>query len=286
MIRLENVKKSYENFELDCTMEVKKGQVTGLIGRKGSGKSTVFRATLNLINITDGEIQVFPEGGYADSENKKKDIGVFINDSGFCMYFTVKKIASVMDSMYEKFNRQIFLDRCIAAGLPLNRKIEKFSTGMKTKLKIIIATSYNAKLLLLDEPATGPDVVAREEIINMLREFIMDGEKSILISSHIAEDIESICDDIYMIDSGRIILHEYTHVILDEYGILKLTEEQFRKTDKEYLFKVKRESYGYICLTREKKFYMENYKDIVIENCSLDMLIKLMSGGEENERSA
>ena len=278
MINLTGVKKHYGYFNLDCTMDVKPGRVTGLVGRNGSGKSTIFKAILNLITIEDGSIEVFPEGGYENSTAKKQDIGVFLNYSGIPEGLTIKQVANILASMYPRFNKGKFLDQCSAYELPLKKKIKTFSTGMKTKLKILIATSYDAKLLLLDEPTTGLDIIARDEILHLLRTFMLPGDKSILISSHIAEDLESICDDIYMIDEGKIIFHEDMDNILDQYGILKLNDDQFKSIDKEYLMKINREDYGYICLTKEKQFYLENYKDIVIEKCSIDMLMRMLVG--------
>lgn len=278
MINLTGVKKHYGYFNLDCTMDVKPGRVTGLVGKNGSGKSTVFKAILNLITIEDGSIAVFPEGGYEDSTVKKQDIGVFLNYSGIPEGLTIKQVSNILTPMYPRFNKEKFLEQCSAYDLPLKKKIKTFSTGMKTKLKILIATSYDAKLLLLDEPTTGLDIIARDEILHLLRTFMLSGEKSILISSHIAEDLESICDDIYMIDEGKIIFHEDMDNILDQYGVLKLDTDQFKSIDKEYLMKINREDYGYICLTKEKQFYLENYKDIVIEKCSIDMLMRMLVG--------
>lgn len=278
MINLTSVKKHYGNFQLDCTMHIPPGKITGLIGRNGSGKSTIFKAILNLINVEDGTIEVLPRGGYENSTAKKQDIGVALNYSGFSEILTIKQIANILSTIYIRFNKANFLEQCNSSNLPLNRKLKTFSTGMKTKLKILVATSYDAKVLLLDEPTTGLDIVARDEILHMLRTFMLSGEKSILIASHIATDLESICDQIYMIDDGKIIFHEDMDSILDQYGILKLNDEQFRNLDKEYLMKINREDYGYICLTKEKQFYMENYKDIVIERCSINMLMHMLVG--------
>ena len=278
MINLTGIKKHYGNFQLDCTMKIKPGQVVGLIGKNGSGKSTVFKAILNLINIEDGTIEVFPDGGYENSTAKMQDIGVFLNYSGFSEVLTIKRISSILESTYLNFNKEMFLEQCKTNNLPLNKKIKTFSTGMKTRLKILVATSYDAKLLLLDEPTTGLDIIARDEILHMLRTFMLSGEKSILISSHIAKDLESICDNVYLINDGQIIFSETMDAILDQYGILKLDHEQFKDIDKEYLMKINRENYGYICLTKEKQFYQENYKDIVIEPCNIDMLMRMLVG--------
>ena len=148
---------------------------------------------------------------------------------------------------------------------------------MKAKLKVLVALSHKAELLILDEPTVGLDVVARDEVLNMLREYMEENEESaILISSHISSDLESLCDDLYMIHDGKIILHEDTDVLLADYAVLKLSEEAYTKIDRQYLLKEKKETYGYRCLTNQKQFYLENYPDVVVENGRIDDLIVMM----------
>ena len=132
----------------------------------------------------------------------------------------------------------------------------------------------------MDEPTAGLDVMVREEILDLLREFMIPGDRSILISSHISSDLEGLCDDIYMIHEGKIILHETMDTILNDYGVIKVTEEQWKKLDKSYLLKKKKESYGYACLTKEKRYYMENHPGVAVENGSLDEVIVMMIQGE------
>ena len=105
-------------------------------------------------------------------------------------------------------------------------------------------------------------------------------ERSVLISSHISGDLEGLCDDIYLIDEGKVILHEDTDVLLDEYGILKVTKEQYEAMDKSFLVCRRKEELGYSCLTKEKQFYMENYPDIVVEKGSVDGVMTMMIRGE------
>lgn len=151
---------------------------------------------------------------------------------------------------------------------------------MKAKLKVLLALSHDAKILILDEPTAGLDVVARDEILDLLRDFMETEGRAILISSHISTDLEGLCDEIYMIDQGRIILKEETDVLLDSYGILKADEASYATLDKKYLLRVKKESFGYRCLTNEKNYYMENYPKLAMEKSSLDDIIFMVVKGE------
>ena len=134
--------------------------------------------------------------------------------------------------MYDDFNRQDFSKLCSKYGLPENKPIRNFSTGMKAKMRVLTALSHNAKLIIMDEPTAGMDVEARNEILDILRSCLENREdSSVLITSHIASDLEGLCDDIYLIHNGKIILHEDTDVILSDYGVLKVDEGTFQRLD-------------------------------------------------------
>lgn len=282
MLKIEHLKKQYDNFMLDCSLEVMAGRVTGLIGQNGAGKSTTFKAVLGLIYIEGGSVTILGKDLQSFTAKDKENLGVILSDSGFSEYLTINDIISVLKSLYRNFNYTFFTDQARRFQLPLDKKIKDFSTGMKSKLKLIVAMSHNAKLLILDEPTSGLDVIARDELLEMLREFMeQDEEHSILISSHISCDLETLCDDIYMIHDGKVILHEDTDVLLSDYALLKIDEEQFDKLDKQFILRSKKESYGYSCLTNEKQYYIENYPKIAIEKGSIDEVITMMIRGQK-----
>ncbi len=282
MLKIENLRKSYDDFTLNCSMEVRSGCVTGLIGRNGAGKSTTFKAVLNLIHPDDGSIQIFGAEVSSLLPADRERLGVVLSDSGFSSYLTIRDIAHILKAMYKKFNLQQFTEQCKKYELPLNKKLKDFSTGMKAKLKILIALSHEADLLILDEPTVGLDVIAREEVLGLLRAYMEEDERrTILISSHISSDLEGFCDDFYMINEGSIVMHEETDRLLDNYALLKVSLQQFERLDKRYIKKYEKETYGYRCLTDEKQFYLENYPEIVVEKGNMDDLMILMIGGSE-----
>lgn len=281
MLELNNVKKKYKDFELDCTMKVRSGMVVGLIGANGAGKSTAFKAALNLIFKDGGEITIFGKELSELTAMDRERIGVVLADSGVSGYLKVKDVIAFFEKLYSEFNKEKFIRDCEHFHIPLDKTIKEFSTGMKRKLQLLLALSHNAELLILDEPTAGMDVIAREELLDMLREYMEQDSRAILISSHISSDLEGICDEIYMIDQGKIILHEETDVLLDEYGMLKVTEEQYQELDKEHILRYKKEAYGYSLLTDAKQFYMENYPGIVVEKGNIDELITMMIRGNK-----
>ena len=281
MLRLENVEKRYKDFALDCSMEVREGCVTGLIGANGAGKSTTFRAILGLIHTDGGKIEILGRTPDQLRPEDRERIGVVLADSEFSGYLSIKDLIPVLENLYSQFNRDRFVEKCEEFQLPLNKKIKEFSTGMKRKLQVLAALSYNAELLIMDEPTAGLDVLARDSLLQMLREYMEQEGRSILISSHISTDLEGFCDDIYMIDHRQIIMHEETDVLLSDYALLKVTDEQYRDLEKEYILRYKKEEFGYSCLTNQKQFYLENYPSIVIEKGSIDEVIMMMVRGEK-----
>lgn len=281
MLKLTNVKKNYGNFELNCSLEVQPGRITGLIGQNGAGKSTAFKALLNLLTIDDGSIEVFGKANTALTPEDKEKIGVVLSDSGFSEYLTIKDIADIMKHMYTGFPKEDFLQKCGQFSLPLKKKTKEFSTGMKAKLKLLAAMSHDADLLILDEPTSGLDVVAREELLELLQDYMELHENcSVLISSHISGDLEKFCDDIYMIHDGKIVLHEETDELLGKYGLIKVDETQYQSLDHAYLMRQKKETYGYSLLTNQRQFYLENYPSVTIEKGSIDDVILMMTRGE------
>lgn len=281
MLKVEHLKKNYDKFSLDCSLEVMQGCVTGLIGQNGAGKSTTFKAVLGLISIDGGTVTILGKDIQQFTPEDKEYLGVVLSDSGFSGYLTIRDIIPVLKNMYGNFDYPFFMEQTERFQLPPDKKIKEFSTGMKAKLKVLVAISHGAKLLILDEPTAGLDVIARDELLEMLREFMeKDEERSILISSHISGDLETLCDDLYMIHEGKIILHEDTDVLLSDYALLKVDDEQYNQLDKQFIMRSKRETYGYSCLTNQKQYYLDNYPKAAIERGTIDAVISMMIRGQ------
>ena len=222
-MKFEGVTKHYKDFDLDLTLEVPEGYITGIIGANGAGKTTAFKVALGLIHPEDGSVTIFGKNASTLSASDREQIGVVLADAGFSNYLKIKDIISVLTNMYPRFQKSYFLEICQKYQLPLDKRLKDFSTGMKRKLQLTAAISHDARLLLLDEPTSGMDIMARDEMLEILMEYMETPGRSILISSHISTDLEGICDDIYMIDEGKVLLHEETDQLLDQYGVLKVT---------------------------------------------------------------
>lgn len=280
MLKIKNLQKQYGSFQLNCSLEVPPGRITGLIGQNGAGKSTTFKAALGLIRPNHGSITLLGKDLSLITAQDKTALGVVLSDSGFSGYLTIQDICAVLQQLYPDFDHTFFMEQINRFQLPCSKKIKEFSTGMKAKLKVIAALSHHARLLILDEPTAGLDVIARDEILDLLRDFMeQDENRSILISSHISGDLESLCDDLYMIHDGHIVLHEDTDILLSEYALLKANPEQYHQLDQRYILCTHKESYGFCCLTDQKQYYLENYPQLAVEKSTIDAVITMMIRG-------
>lgn len=280
LVQLEHVRKKYGSFTLELNMQIPEDRIIGLIGANGAGKSTTFKLMLGLIRPDQGTVEVLGRNAADLGAEEKLEIGAVFSDSGFSEYLKVQQLIPVMSRFYPDFQEKEFRERCERFQIPLNKQIKEFSTGMKAKLNVLLALSHDSRLLLLDEPTAGLDVVAREEILDLLREYMEIPGRSIVISSHISGDLEHFCDDLYMIHEGQIVLHEETDRILEEYGFLKVSDQEYEALDKEYLLRVRKEPFGYSCLTDQKNYYLENHPGIVVEKGSVDEVISMLVKGE------
>lgn len=273
MITIENLTKQYDGFSLNLSMQVPKGKVTGIVGKNGAGKSTTIKAILGLIQPDSGSVLVFGKEASNMSRQEKARIGVTFAESGFSNTFTVSAIVKILENMYPAFDREFFLNKAAQLGLPMKKPLKEFSTGMKAKVRVLTALSHRAELLILDEPTAGLDVLARNEILCLLRTYMEENpDRSLLIASHISSDLEGLCDDIYLVDNGRVLLHEDMEALLNEYAVLHVSPEQYAAIDKESLLAARKTGTGYTCLTNSKQRYL----GLPMENGSIDELLQML----------
>ena len=231
MLKIEHLKKTYGDFTLDCTMRVEPGCITGLVGENGAGKSTTFKAILGLISADGGTAALFGRTPDQFTKEDRQKMGVVLADSGFSGYLSVRDVLPVLKAMYPGFDRTRFENLCRKFDIPMEKKIKEFSTGMRQKAALAIALSHRAELLVLDEPASGLDPVARDEILDRLYDFMQQESHSVFISSHIVSDLEKLCDYIVFIHAGKIVFAEEKDVLKEKYAIFRGSSAQLSALD-------------------------------------------------------
>ncbi|MEG2484740.1 MAG: ABC transporter ATP-binding protein, partial [Clostridia bacterium] len=262
-------------------LNIPKGSIVGLIGENGAGKSTTIKLILNQIKKSSGEIKIFGKDNIQDEKEIKKDIGAVLDSAFLSEYLTVEDINKIMKNFYENWSEDKFFKDVEKASLPRKKLLKEFSTGMKMKVQIITALAHDPKLLILDEPTNGLDPVARNELLDIFREFIQDEEKSILISSHITTDLEHIADYIVFIHSGSILLSMAKDELLENYALVKCKEKEFANIDSLDYVRYIKNAYGYDLLVQNKREFKKKYSSLVIDKVSIEDIMLLYVKGEK-----
>ena len=277
-IEIKNLNKKYKDFELkDINFDVEKGTVMGLIGANGSGKTTILKSILSIIKY-DGDIRIL--GEEISREIKDKVSSVF-EEYFIGEYLSSKEVEKIYSDIYSKWDSNYFHELLEKLDIPKNKKYKDFSKGMKIKLKIAIALSSRPKFLILDEPTSGLDPVIRSEILDIFLEYMEDEDNSILISSHITTDLEKIADYITFIDDGQVIFSKEKYDLEENYGIVRVSEEDFEKIDKSLIKKFKKEKYQINVLVDDVEKFRKNYPNFVVDRSTIDEIMVLYLRGDK-----
>lgn len=278
-LNIQNLNKKFKNFQLNnICLKVPKGRVVGLIGENGSGKSTTMRCVLDQDVPDSGTIEIY--GQNARKEAKCHELLGVVGDS--CCFpdpFDAKTISAIMKDIYPKWSPDYFFGFLKRFSVPKDRPVRQLSKGMKAKLNIACALAHQPELLLLDEATAGLDPVVREEILDLLQEFMEDENHGILMTSHITSDIERIADSIYYIRNGQISF-ELSRDQIDLYGIAQLTDEQIDFIDPKLVRITRRQPMHTEVLVTDRYEFMKRYPDYAIDPANLDAVIVMISKGE------
>lgn len=283
LITCQNVKKNYPDFTLCADIDIMPGQITGLVGCNGAGKSTLFKLMLGLIKADDGKIQVLSQDIANLPVSVKEQFGCVFSDSGFQQDFTAADVEKILAASYSGFDPDFYHRLLKQLDLPADKKLKDFSTGMLARFRMMAAISHKPNLLFLDEPTAGLDVIARDEILDLVREFMEAPDHSVLISSHNARDLESLCDDFYFIDHGKILLHETMDELLSSYAILKADDKTANEIGDEAVLARLARPYGWDLLISSRQYIQENWPEAELEKSSVDDLIEIMVLGEKRK---
>ena len=185
-----------------------------------------------------------------------------------------------MKDIYQSWDDHIFMALLKKFSLPVCKPIKQFSKGMKMKLAIAVALSHNSKLLILDEATSGLDPVVRDDILDMLLDFVQDENHSILVSSHITSDLEKIADYIVFLHEGRVVFSKPKDELTEQYGIIKCGAAQFDALDKSEIIAYRKMDYEWQVLVADRNKMQKKYPKAMIVPASIDEIMLLYVKGE------
>lgn len=284
---LKNVNKKYEksNFAIkDISFSIPEGSIVGFIGENGAGKSTTMNCILNVIRRDSGTIEIFGREMTDEDIDIRENIGVVYDSNNFPEYLTARQLADILGRIYSKWDDFCFEQFLRRFGLPESQKIKTYSRGMSMKLAIAVALSHDSKLLILDEATSGLDPIMRDEILDVLLEFVKQENHSILLSSHITSDLEKIADYIVFIHNGEIILNKTKDELIYEYGVIRCSENDFHNILSEDILSSMKKDYQIDVLIKNRKLIEKKYKNLIVDSVSLDEIMLLLVKGERNAR--
>ncbi len=277
-LELKNVCKSFHDFTLNnISFTLPQGYIMGLVGPNGAGKTTTIQLILNMLEKDTGEILVFGKDHVVSEKELKQDIGTVFDNIFYMDSWTVKDTEKAVSIFYNDWRHDIFTDMLKRFDLPQNKKVGELSRGMQMKLMLACAFSHNAKLLMLDEPTSGLDPVTRDELLEILQDYIKDGERSVLFSTHITSDLEQVADYITFINQGNLIFTGSMEDLLDSYRFVKGRPQDLTPEIEKNIVGLRKTDIGFEGLVGTKD--MAQCRHCILDTPTIDDIVICISKG-------
>lgn len=279
ILSIKNVSKSYKEFTLkDISFDVPRGTIIGLIGENGAGKTTLIKLILDLERKDSGTIELFGFDNTTIDRKYFNDIGVVFDDKVFPPELTSEQLNKIFYNLYDYWNEDKFFSLLENFKVSKSKKVSELSKGMYMKLAICVCLAHNPKLLILDEPTSGLDPVSRDELLDILMDFIQDENNSVILSSHITSDLDKIADYIAFIHEGQLAFFESKDELLYNYKLLKCNTADFEKIKKEHIIRYTKSENGYKVLINKQEV-KDMYNDMVLDDVNVEDIMLMYAKG-------
>lgn len=281
VVELNNIRKEFKDFTVkNIDLQVKKGFVTGFIGANGAGKSTTIKMMMNLLKPDAGEVKIFGLDYKTHEKAIKERIGFVYDGNVFFEGMNLKDIKRIVGPAYKQWDDKLFYRYIEQFELPMKKAIKTFSKGMQMKASLAIALSHNAELIIMDEPTAGLDPIFRRELLDLLQEIMIDGNRTIFFSTHITTDLDRIADYIAFIQRGELVFNQSIHDVAENYALVKGGLDLLDRDTERAFVHVHRASTGFEALTNNIKAVKNTFGDtVVIERASLEDIMYYAKGG-------
>ncbi|WP_020061610.1 ABC transporter ATP-binding protein [Bacillus sp. 123MFChir2] len=286
MLEFKNVCKDYQGFSVrNVNFKLPRGYIMGFIGPNGSGKSTTIKMIMNLVKRNSGEIHIFGKDNQKYEKEVKQNIGFVYDENHYYEDLTCEQMKRIIAPFYKKWDEAQYQSYMERLQVPKHKKIKQLSKGMKMKYAIAMALSHHAELIIMDEPTAGLDPVVRSELLDILQEIVMEEEISVLFSTHITTDLESIADYITFINEGEIVFTGEKDELLENYIIVKGSNDLLDVEGKELFVGLRKNKYGFEGLAKDKRAVADWFgQEVVLEKPTLDDIIVYTA--KERKRNA
>lgn len=279
VLEISNLNKSFGDFSLkNVSFSLPQGYIMGFIGPNGAGKTTTIKLILNMIRRQSGDIKILGLDNIKHEDVIKEQIGVVFDQPYFVDDWNLNDVEKAVRLFYKKWDSRKFAGYLNEFNLDRNKKVKDLSRGMKMKLMIAVALSHDARFLILDEPTSGLDPVARDELMDILSDFIIDDTRSVLFSTHITSDLDKVADYITFINNGEIVFTGTKDLLLESYCLVKGGKDDIDPKQKKMIVGLREHGEGFEGLIEVDKAGMMG-SNVLIESCTMDDIIVFMNKG-------
>lgn len=284
VIEVRNLVKEYDKFKLsNVSFSIPNGCVAGFIGLNGQGKTTTIRTMLGLSKKTSGQVKILGKDIDECEKEIKDKIGVVFDDGYLYESLKMKDMKSIVAKSYTKWDERVYRGFMERFSLNENQVISTLSKGMRMKFALTLALSHHAELLIMDEPTSGLDPLVRKELLAILSEFMENGGKGVLYSSHITSDLDKFSDIIVFINDGEIVFVEDKDYLLDSFVAVKGDKKFLTDANREYFTSLNVNEYGFTGVTNKLDKLRESIPEIVSERINIEtLMLAYIEGGKKN----
>ena len=276
LLDIQNLNKSYPTFALkDVSFSLPQGYIMGFIGPNGAGKTTTIKAVLNMIHADSGVVEILGRRG-DEVIDLKEQLGVVMDLPFYVDAWRCRDVEAAVHPFYRRWDSPRFAKLLKQFGIDPSKRVKELSRGMKVKLMMAVALSHHARLLLLDEPTSGLDPVAREELLDILAEFMQDENNGVLFSTHITADLEKVADYITFILNGQIIFTGLKDALLESYALVKGGPKDLTERSRKALLGLRSHATGFEGIIRTADMALLPAAALV-EPASLEQLIVFLN---------
>lgn len=249
----------------NLSFSLPEGCITGFIGINGAGKTTLIKSILGLVLKSSGSIKLFGQDMPANEQKLKDRIGIVLDEGYFYEELTMNEMKSIVAPAYSRWDNTVFREYMDRFGLLGSQKIASLSKGMRMKYAITLALSHHSDLLIMDEPTSGLDPLIREEMMDILLEFMQEDGKNIFFSTHITSDLEKVADMLILIHEGKIVFNADKDLLMDTHGFVKGDIRELNDHTRKLFVSLRETNYGFEGVTHNKQAVRENMGNVIIE---------------------
>lgn len=277
ILKVENLNKKFKEFELgNISFELPKGYTVGLVGANGAGKTTLLDLIMGFQKRNGGSINYFNKCTSSEENEVKNKMGYVSDSNYFHPHWKVKNVVTAMETGFDNFNKDKFYELVAKFEINLKKEILQMSKGTQMRLMLAAQLARDTELLVLDEPASPLDPLMRDELCDLFREYVKDGEKTVFFSTHNIADMEYATDYVIVMKNGKIIEQGFVDDLKEKYSVVSGNSREIDDI-KKYFKEIRVTSMGFegIVLSSDVNKVVEEF-DVAVETPSLQQIVVML----------